>query len=138
MRPRFRGRRAGLAIAAALVIGIGLTTRLPGIDWGPVLGKYLGSLLWGAMVYGLVGFMRPRWQVSMVALVAACIAVSVELSQLWHTPWLDGFRQTRLGVLLLGRFFAWADIAAYLAGIALAAVADRQLSRLKGLPRDID
>jgi hypothetical protein len=127
------GRRTGLAIATALVIGIGLTTRLPGIDWGPVLGKYLGSLLWGAMVYCLVGFMRPRWQVFVVALVAACIAVSVELSQLWHTPWLDGFRQTRLGVLLLGRFFAWADIAAYLAGIALAAVADRQLSRTKGV-----
>lgn len=138
MRFRFRGRRTGLAVATALVIGIGLTTRLPGIDWSPLLGKYLGSLLWGAMVYCLVGFMRPRWPMSLVALVAACMAVSVELSQLWHTPWLDGFRQTRLGVLLIGRFFAWADIAAYLAGIALAAAADRLLSRLKGAPRDID
>ena len=70
-----------------------------------------------------------------VALVAAGIAVSVEFSQLWHTPWLDGFRQTRLGVLLIGRFFAWADIAAYLAGIVLSAGADWLLSRLKGLPR---
>ncbi|WP_038359029.1 DUF2809 domain-containing protein [Bosea sp. UNC402CLCol] len=130
MRSWFRGRRTGLAIATALVIGIGLTTRLPGIDWGPLVGKYLGSLLWGAMVYCLVGFMRPRWQVSGVALVAACIAVSVELSQLWHTPWLDGFRQTRLGVLLIGRFFAWADIAAYLVGIAISVGADRLVSRL--------
>ena len=138
MRPPFLGRRAGLAVAATLVIGIGLTTRLPGIDWGPLVGKYLGSLLWGAMVYCLVGFMRPRWQLPVVALVAAGIAVSVEFSQLWHAPWLDGFRQTRLGVLLIGRFFAWADIAAYLAGLVLAAGADRLLSRLKGLPRDID
>jgi len=136
MRSRFCGRRAGLAAATVLVIGIGLTTRLPGIDWGPLVGKYLGSLLWGAMVYCLVGLMRPRWRVSGVALVAACIAVSVELSQLWHAPWLDRFRQTRLGVLLLGRFFAWADIAAYLAGIALATAADRLLSRSNGVSRD--
>lgn len=138
MRSRFCGRRAGLAAATVLIIGIGLTTRLPGIDWGPLVGKYLGSMLWGAMVYCLAGFMRPRWQVSVVALVAACIAASVELSQLWHTPWLDGFRQTRLGVLLIGRFFAWADIAAYLVGIALATVADRLLSRSNGVSRDAD
>jgi hypothetical protein len=81
--------------------------------------------------------MRPRWQLPVVALVAAGIALSVEFSQLWHTPWLDGFRQTRLGVLLIGRFFAWADIAAYLAGIMLAAVAGQRVSRLKGA-RDID
>ena len=43
-----------------------------------------------------------------------------------------------VGVLLLGRFFAWADIAAYLAGIALATVADRPLSRSNGMSRDAD
>lgn len=135
MRPRFCGRRAGLAAATALVIGIGLTTRLPGIDWGPLVGKYLGSMLWGAMVYCLAGFMRPRWPVSVVALVAASIAVSVELSQLWHTPWLDGFRQTRLGVLLIGRFFAWADIATYLIGIIVAAGVDRSVGDSRRIPR---
>jgi len=118
-----------------LVIGTGLTTRLPSIDWGPVLGKYLGSLLWGAMVYCLVGFMRPRWRMSLVALVAAYIAVSVELSQLWHTPCLDALRQTRLGVLLIGRYFAWADILAYLAGIGAAAGADRLFGYSHKLPR---
>lgn len=123
-------RRVGLAIATILIVGAGLTTRLPGIDWSPVIGKYLGALLWGAMVYCLVGLMRPRCRVFSVMLVATCVAASVELSQLCHTPWLDDFRQTRLGVLLIGRFFAWADIAAYLAGIAIAAGADRSVSRL--------
>ncbi len=127
---RFDGRRAGLAVVTALIIGVGLTTRLPGIDWPAVVGKYLGALLWGAMVYCLVGFLRPRWRTLLVIFVASCIAVSVEVSQLWHTPWLDAFRQTRLGVLLIGRFFSWADIAAYLAGIALAAGGDRSVSRL--------
>lgn len=125
-----RRRRAGLAIVTILIIGVGLTTRLPGIDWSPVISKYLGALLWGAMVYCLVGLMRPRWRVFLVIFVATCIAVSVELSQLCHTPWLDDFRQAKLGVLLIGRFFAWADIAAYLAGIAIAACADWSVSRL--------
>ncbi len=123
-RPLAR-RRLALAIATIVVIAVGLATRLPGIEWSPVVGKYLGSVLWGAMVYCLVGLLRPGWQTIALMLVASCIAVGVEVSQLWHTPWLDALRQTRLGVLLIGRYFAWADILAYLAGIAAAAGVDR-------------
>ncbi|HEY5796595.1 MAG TPA: DUF2809 domain-containing protein [Bosea sp. (in: a-proteobacteria)] len=118
-------RRAALAFTAILVIAIGLTTRLPGIGWSPIVAKYLGSLFWGAMVYCLVAWLLPSWRPVAVALVASCIAVLIEFSQLWHQSWLDEFRATRLGVLLIGRFFAWADIAAYLAGIAVVAGIDR-------------
>lgn len=118
-------RRAALALAAVFVIAIGLTTRLPGIGWSQVVAKYLGSLLWGAMVYCLVAWLRPGRRPVAVALAASCIAVLVEFSQLWHPSWLDEFRASRLGVLLLGRFFAWADIAAYLVGIAVVAGIDR-------------
>ena len=124
MTGRFRSRRVAFALAAILVIGLGLTTRLPGLNWPPMVAKYLGSFLWGAMVFCVAGFVRPRWRIGHLALAASCIAVAVELSQLWHTPWLDSFRQTRLGVLLIGRFFAWADILAYLAGIVTAASLD--------------
>jgi hypothetical protein len=127
---RLRSRRGAFALAAILVIGVGLTTRLPDFGWPPVIAKYLGSLLWGAMVFCVVGFIRPRWRIGRLALVAACIAVTVEISQLWHTPWLDSFRQTRLGVLLIGRFFAWTDIVAYVAGIIVAAGIDGFLSWL--------
>jgi len=136
MTRRFCGRSVGLTIAVVLIIGMGLTTRLPGFSWPPVIGKYLGALLWGAMVYCLVGLLRPRWRVLLVMLAASCIAVSVEVSQLWHTPWLEGFRQTRLGVLLIGRFFAWTDIVAYLVGIAIVFGADRFMSRLNEIRTD--
>lgn len=127
-------RRAALALAAIVVIVLGLMTRLPGIGWSPMVAKYLGSLLWGVMVYCLVAWLRPGWLPVAVALAASCIAVLVEFSQLWHQSWLDEFRATRLGVLLLGRFFAWADIATYLVGIAVVAGIDR--SRLKAVRPD--
>lgn len=118
-------RRVVLALAAILIVAVGLTTRLPDSGWPPMVAKYLGSSLWGAMVYCAVAWLRPDWRSGQAVLVACCIAVVVEVSQLWHPSSLDAFRATRLGVLLLGRFFAWVDIAAYLAGISVAAVIDR-------------
>lgn len=125
MMVRPGSRRVVLALAAIVIIAIGLTTRLPGTDWPPIVAKYFGSVLWGAMVYCIVAWLRPGWWTARVTLVASCIAVAVEFSQLWHPAWLDAFRATRPGVLLLGRFFAWADIVAYVAGIASAAIVDR-------------
>jgi len=114
------GRRSSYAIATVLLIAVGLTTRWPTIGWPPELAKYLGSALWGAMVYCVVGFClhaRPIWQVASLAFIAA---VATEFSQLWHPAWLDAFRRTTIGVLLLGRYFSWADIAAYAVGIGAA------------------
>lgn len=119
-------RRIAFVLVAVVIIAIGLTTRLPSLGWlPPMFAKYLGSLLWGAMVYCVAAWLRPGWRPVQVAFAASCVAVAVEVSQLWHPSWLDAFRATRLGVLLLGRFFAWADIVAYLVGISATAVADR-------------
>lgn len=57
------------------------------------------------------------------------IAVGVELFRLVHTPWLDDFRLTLLGALLLGRIFSPWDILAYVAGIGLALGFDSLLPR---------
>ncbi len=42
---------------------------------------------------------------------------------------LDAFRRTLAGSLLLGRFFSWWDIVAYLAAIAIVATIDSRLFR---------
>ena len=57
-------------------------------------------------------------------MIAAVIAVGVELFRLVHTPWLDSFRLTMAGALLLGRIFSPWDILAYAVGIALGALLD--------------
>lgn len=108
--------------AAALVIAAGTTLRLTGYEAGLpyAVVKYGGSLLWGAMVYLLVTVAlpaRPRLQIGL----SLIIAMAVELFRLYHTPWLDAFRLTLAGALLLGRIFSVWNIVAYIAGIAVAA-----------------
>jgi hypothetical protein len=58
-------------------------------------------------------------------LISATIAIGVELFRLIHAPWLDAFRLTLPGALLLGRIFSPWNMLAYGVGIALAMGLDR-------------
>jgi len=53
------------------------------------------------------------------------LAVCVELFRLVHTPWLDDFRLTTAGALLLGRVYSPWNMLAYGLGIALGVLLDR-------------
>ena len=109
------------------IIICGLALRRFGLGLGlpAVIVKYGGSLLWGAMVFFLVAMMVPSLSRRNIALISAAIAVGVELFRLLHAPWLDAFRLTLPGALLLGRIFSPWDILAYGAGIVLAIGLDR-------------
>lgn len=118
--------RAGLCLA---VIVCGLTLR----GWGFGLGlpafvvKYGGSALWGTMVFFLVAIAASHRSRSSIALIAAGIAVGVELFRLVHFPWLDAFRLTLPGALLLGRIFSSWNMLAYGVGIAIGVLLDRSV-----------
>jgi hypothetical protein len=123
----------GLAVA---VIALGLLLRFYGLALGvpaPVV-KCGGSVLWGTMVLFLVAALCPRLSRERVAVTAMTIAVIVELIRLVHTPWLDNFRLTLAGALLLGRIFSLWDIVAYAAGIAPGVMVDWATSRFEGPP----
>src|ERR1700742_3360797 len=99
--------RVAYAVAVLVVIAVGLTTRLPLVHWPPMVGKYAGAVLWGAMVYFIVRLGRPAAQLAVSTAIALVLSAFVEFSQLWHPDWLDDVRRTTIGVLLLGRYFAW-------------------------------
>ena len=109
--------RAALALA---VIACGLSLRWYGFPLGlpAFVVKYGGSLLWATMVFLLVGVLLPRLSRMQLATIAMVIAVVVEFSRLVHTPWLDAFRLTTAGALLLGRIFSLWNLVAYAVGIA--------------------
>lgn len=118
-------RKLILLVASLGVIIAGLLLRVKGYQFGLpfFFVKYGGSILWGAMVYGLTAMVLVAFRRSLVASLA--VAIAVELSRLIHTPELDAFRLTMAGALLLGRIFSPWNIVAYCLGIVIASVLDR-------------
>src|SRR4051812_13288310 len=111
-------------MATALVIGTGLLWRSDHFPLPIFLSKYGGDALWALVAFLCFGFAFCRSSTVRVALLALCFAWSVEFLQLYHVPWLDGLRSTRLGHLVLGDTFNSPDLLAYVIGIALGAFAE--------------
>lgn len=64
-----------VALALALTIGLPITVSLLGnLDWGPVLGGYLGGLLMASAYIGIGLFISSRTDNQIVALIATVLA----------------------------------------------------------------
>ncbi len=106
-------------IAGCVIVVLGLSVRRQA-DWYPkFVADYAGDALWALMIFVGVGFLMPRWASFRAALVAYSFCFVIELSQLYHAPWIDGLRHTRLGGLILGYGFLWSDLLCYAAGVAV-------------------
>jgi hypothetical protein len=127
-----RPSRAVYAVGTAVIISAGLLCRLPGSGLPWPVAKWSGSILWGAMVYFLVALARPNAGPGRKLAVAVAIALSVEFSRLYHSPWLDEFRATLAGAILLGRIFSPWNMVAYGIGAMAISILD---TRWIGLPR---
>ncbi|RYE59955.1 MAG: DUF2809 domain-containing protein [Rhizobiaceae bacterium] len=121
-----RSIRVQRCLAALLAISAGLLLRRFGYDLGLsfFVVKYGGSALWGAMVFLASATLTGSVNIGRLAVTAFLIALSVELSRLYHTPAMDAFRLTVAGKLLLGRVFSLWNIAAYAVGISIAATVE--------------
>jgi hypothetical protein len=120
--PQRTPSRTVYAISGVLTVGLGLIWRSSLLPISPFLTKYGGDALWALLVFFLVRFIQPRTSVVLSALVAFGFSVCIEASQLYHAPWIDLIRGTRLGSLILGNTFNWPDIPAYAVGIVLGAL----------------
>ncbi len=117
--------RPTYALAVTLVIGIGLLWRSKLLPLPQFVAKYGGDSLWALVVFLCFGFALARSSTTRIALLAVGFAWSVEFLQLYHAPWIDGIRSTRLGHLVLGNVFNSPDLIAYAVGVALGAWAER-------------
>jgi hypothetical protein len=126
LAPIHRSRVLYLLLAIATIVA-GLATRAFRGVLPDAIGAYAGDVLWAAMVYLLTAAAWNRAPVQRVAAGAAIFSLAIELSQLYHAPWITAVRQTRMGGLVLGFGFLWSDLACYAAGIALAAALDHGL-----------
>jgi Protein of unknown function (DUF2809) len=129
MEHQYRSRKRLLQIILlALVCLLGIGSRryshvLPGF-----IAVYAGDTLWALAAFLGIGLILTQVSTWTVASLAIAFSVAVEISQLYHAPWIDSIRQTTLGGLILGFGFLWSDLACYAVGVGIGGMIDIALS----------
>lgn len=111
-----------LMILLACVLGIGSRKYSESIPF--FLAEYAGDTAWALAAYFTIRLIFLKLSILSSALAAFLISVLVEISQLYHAPWIDSFRQTVIGGLLFGFGFKWTDFGCYFIGILIGLILD--------------
>src|SRR5208337_1928396 len=111
-----------ILIALACVLGIS-SRRFAAMLLG-FIAAYGGDTLWAFAAFLGIGLILPRASTRTVAMLAMAFSVAIELSQLYHAPWIDSIRHTTLGGLILGFGFLWSDLVCYALGVELGVLVE--------------
>lgn len=122
MKGRSRKLSAFLVI---LVMIAGLVSRRITFLLPDIITTYLGDALWALMIFFGVTFLFPKLKTSRIWMISLLFCWFIEVTQLYHAPWIDAIRATTLGGLVLGFGFLWSDILAYTIGTFVGALTDR-------------
>lgn len=76
----------------------------------------------------LFGLLFRARSTRVVAASALIFSYAVEISQLYHSQWIDSLRHTSIGGLVLGRGFLWSDLISYTLGIDFGLLIERRLN----------
>jgi hypothetical protein len=117
------------ALIIFIVVVLGLGSRAYPELLPDFIAKYAGDTLWALMAFLLIGFTFPRLSTVKVATIALLFSVCIELSQLYHAPWIDEIRRYRLVALVIGRGFLWSDLVCYSVGVAMGALGEIMWTR---------
>lgn len=102
-----------------VVLGLGSRTAWVREALPRFFTEYAGDILYATLIYLGLLFLKPRGAMPSAAAVALGFCGLVELSQLFHPPWLDELRRHTLVALVIGRGFLVSDLFCYAAGVAL-------------------
>jgi len=129
-----RSRITYLTAAIAVVV-LGLSSRRYSRVLPEFLASYAGDTLWALTAFLGVGMVFPRWSTLRVCVTALVFAFAIELSQLYHSPWVDQIRRTMVGGFVLGYGFLWSDLLCYVVGISIGCTLEMQLKGLNARRR---
>lgn len=124
--------RKQLAILTIVVLLLGLVSRKAGFLFPAFVHMYLGDMLWALMIFFGVAFLFPKLTTRRIWLFSLGFCWFIEITQLYHAPWIDAIRATTLGGLVLGFGFLWSDMIAYVVGTAFGALIDNYLRKRLG------
>lgn len=118
-----RRNRLLYLILTIIVIILGLLSRK--IENLPeIISLYSGDILWALMIFLIIAFIFNKKSTIFTISWAIIFSYSIEISQLYHEPWIDAMRNTTLGGLILGFGFLWSDLVCYTIGIVIGMVID--------------
>ncbi|MDR4984401.1 hypothetical protein CN491_01965 [Bacillus cereus] len=117
------------AIFTIIVIILGLSSRKFAFALPDLLNEYLGDALWALMIFMGFGFLFPKIETKKLAFISLLFCYGIELSQLYHAPWIDSIRATTLGGLILGYGFLWSDLVAYTIGVGVGMLCELMLQK---------
>jgi hypothetical protein len=116
-------------IVVGCLLGIGSRRYAPFLP--TFMAAYAGDTLWALVAFLAIALVLPGASTLLTGCLAMSFSVAIELSQLYHAPWIDHIRQTTLGALILGFGFLWSDLACYAVGVGLGVMIDIGLSTLE-------
>jgi hypothetical protein len=90
---------------------------------------FIGDILWGLMVYFIVGFLFINKSIRWVSIVSLLFCYGIEFSQLYQAPWINNIRHTVIGGLVLGETFAWTDMLCYAIGVNVGGLINEMLDK---------
>jgi len=125
---QFLRNRIVYALLILIITGLGLASRRYPEIFPHFIATYAGDTLWALMAFLLIGFMFPSLATLKVAIIALLFSFSIELSQLYHAPWIDNIRQYHIAALVLGRGFLWSDLVCYGVGVTMGVVGEMVLA----------
>lgn len=110
-------------ILIIIVMILGILSRKIG-NLPEIISLYSGDILWALMVFLIISFIFNKKSTIFTIAWAIIFSYSIEISQLYHAPWIDAIRNTTLGSLILGFGFLWSDLVCYTIGILIGIVID--------------
>ena len=118
-----------------LLIGITVVAGLASRRYPEILPQwvhyYAGDTLWAFMVFLGIACIFKRKSTLWVAATTLLFSYLIEISQLYHAPWIDALREYRLGGLILGFGFLWSDLLCYTLGAGLGILLEKGFEKRK-------
>ena len=123
-----RSRSFGLLCILLFVTAmLGLASRAFPNELPRVISTFGGDTLWAATLYWFLALIFRKGTPHSISIFSMFVSFSVELSQLYRAPWVNGLRETQIGGLVLGHGFLWSDLLCYVVGVLMAATVDSVL-----------
>ena len=115
-------QRSVYFLTAVVVMFLGLASRRYREYLPQFVGQYSGDTLWALMLFLFISVLLARHSIVIRGAISIVVALLVEISQLYHPPWIDSIRQTPLGGLVLGFGFLWSDLICYAVGVGFGVI----------------